>query len=118
MNRLRRMARQSQNALLLTRLIGMFLEDSQVRLVALREAAEQGDEHRLRAVAHSLRGGAATFGAAEIVRICSELEDAPQVWTREDAVSMVSALVAAFARVQTALSRVADDSATPLIVDS
>jgi CheY-like chemotaxis protein/nitrogen-specific signal transduction histidine kinase len=74
----------------LKRLIGVFISDTQSKLVALREAAEQGEAQTLERVAHTLKGSSASLGAKEMAATCTELE----TFTRSGNLSKISDLLA------------------------
>lgn len=61
---------------LIVDLVGIFVEDTPPRLEQLHLAAARGDNETASSVAHALKGSAATFGAAEFVRLCGEIEEA------------------------------------------
>jgi CheY-like chemotaxis protein/HPt (histidine-containing phosphotransfer) domain-containing protein len=52
----------------------VFLEDAPLRLVAMREALDQGDSERLLRETHTLKGSAASMGASPMARLCAEME--------------------------------------------
>jgi signal transduction histidine kinase/CheY-like chemotaxis protein/HPt (histidine-containing phosphotransfer) domain-containing protein len=88
---------------LLATVLPMFLEDTPPQLAAARAAAQAGDAPALAAVAHLLKGSAATIGARELHALCTEIE----LLARDSAVTAarepVAALGAAFDRARTAL---------------
>ena len=57
-------------------LIDEFLEDAPRQLESLRTAASAGDAEAARRAAHTLKGNARTFGAAELAARCLEAESA------------------------------------------
>ncbi len=54
--------------------IDLFLEDLPVRREAILMAVNEGDTERVRAGAHALKSSAAYIGAAELARICKDVE--------------------------------------------
>src|SRR5690242_16490088 len=90
---------------LVARLVVLFLEDTVERLEKLRTAVERDDRDAVRALAHAIRGGAATLVAYQLVQNCAELDEAPDDWTSTDVGSRVSALSAAFDQAQVALEQ-------------
>jgi HPt (histidine-containing phosphotransfer) domain-containing protein len=88
---------------LLTRLVGLFLEDTPDRLNGLRAAFERRDDAAVRALAHGLRGSSETFGARDMVRHCSFLEHMPPEWDSASIHAHLERLVEAFDRTRTAL---------------
>ena len=61
---------------LLTELVELFLEDTPIRLTALREATAQGDGFSVAKIAHALKGSSANMGARKVVNLCAGLEKA------------------------------------------
>jgi signal transduction histidine kinase/DNA-binding response OmpR family regulator/HPt (histidine-containing phosphotransfer) domain-containing protein len=59
---------------ILTSILAAFTGHSADLLGTLREVAQGGDNDRLHAVAHELRGAAATVGATHVAELCSEIE--------------------------------------------
>ncbi len=59
---------------ILTSILTAFTGHSADLLVTLRQVAQGGDKKRLQAVAHELRGAAATAGATHVAALCSEIE--------------------------------------------
>jgi HPt (histidine-containing phosphotransfer) domain-containing protein len=55
-------------------LVTAFLDRTPDRLIMLRAAAGAGDASRLREHAHSLKGSARSFGAAELGDIAAQIE--------------------------------------------
>jgi CheY-like chemotaxis protein/HPt (histidine-containing phosphotransfer) domain-containing protein len=54
--------------------IDLFLGDLPARRKAIRLALSDGDPERVRAAAHALKSSAAYIGAAELARLCKEVE--------------------------------------------
>ncbi len=54
--------------------IDLFLGDLPARRKAIRLALSDGDAERVRATAHALKSSAAYIGAAELARLCKEVE--------------------------------------------
>ncbi len=59
---------------LVAELVEMFLFESPARLDLMRGAVLHGDWARVKAEAHTLKGGAANFGAGLLAALCGELE--------------------------------------------
>ena len=59
---------------LVAELVQMFLLESPARLDLLRGAVVQGDWTVVKVEAHTLKGGAANFGARLLAALCDELE--------------------------------------------
>jgi HPt (histidine-containing phosphotransfer) domain-containing protein len=109
LDRLRGLALVSRDTRLLTRLMGLFVQDTDVRLVAMRAAVERREDSAVRAIAHTVRGAAATLGAVEMVELCSQLEHMPRSWTTGRITRGVDALGAAFQRARIALEQFVAD---------
>jgi signal transduction histidine kinase/DNA-binding response OmpR family regulator len=77
----------------------IYLEDAPSRLAAIRAASEAGDAKALAAAAHAFRSGSGNIGAAEVHRLCSELEAMAQAGQMAGAMEKVAELERAFARV-------------------
>jgi HPt (histidine-containing phosphotransfer) domain-containing protein len=105
LKRLRRVAELSQSTDLVPRLMDVFLEDTAARLDRLRSAATHRDDKALRDLAHSIRGGAATLGAGEVVRVCAAIERFPAAWTTSRAMQRIDALVVAVEHARAAFGR-------------
>lgn len=104
LDRLRDLVQLRRDTRLLTRLTELFVQDTTTRLAMLRTAVARRDDETVHAIAHSMRGGAATLGACEIVHLCAELEHLPPEWPINRALRRVDVLAAAFARTELALS--------------
>jgi HPt (histidine-containing phosphotransfer) domain-containing protein len=117
LDRLRDMALLSRESRLVARLTDLFIEDTDARLVAMRSAVERGEDDALRALAHTMRGAAATLGASEMVELCSELELLPGRWSAARKTRSVEALRVAFARTRTALLGFVAEVASSLATD-
>ncbi|MHB1536210.1 MAG: hybrid sensor histidine kinase/response regulator, partial [Acidimicrobiales bacterium] len=55
-------------------LIQLFLDQTRLRLDALRQGAQNGDGETLAAALHTLKGSCATFAAARMATLCAQLE--------------------------------------------
>lgn len=82
-------------------LLEAYLRDSELRLFEAAEAWEAGDLDGVRTSAHSLKGSSSNIGAADLARLCSELE----VFARDRCSEHVPA---ALARVRAELGEVCD----------
>lgn len=88
-------------AVILPDLVSTFLTQSTDLLQQVQEAAARGDEDVVRAAAHKLRGGSATFGATALATLCQDLEE--HAAASAGLVARSEALVTEFARVHIAL---------------
>jgi signal transduction histidine kinase/DNA-binding NarL/FixJ family response regulator len=95
-------------------LIGQFLADAPLRLMALREAAAQHDRTATNETAHALRGAADHFGALEVVALCEQLERLARTGSLGGAIELIEALEEAFARARGALTQISSASAGEL----
>ncbi|HTD78444.1 MAG TPA: ATP-binding protein, partial [Chloroflexota bacterium] len=86
-------------------LIGQFLADAPLRLMALRDAAAQHDRTATNETAHALRGAADHFGALEVVALCEQLERLARTGGPGGAIELIETLEEAFARAREALTR-------------
>lgn len=55
--------------------IELFITHARGQIARLEEAANRGSAGEITACAHSLRGGAANFGAMELENLCRQLEE-------------------------------------------
>ena len=74
-------------------------------LVTLREAAQEGDNDRLQAIAHELRGAAATAGAIHVAKLCAEIESAARRGGPPPSTELLDHLGSEFERAKSALAR-------------
>ncbi len=65
----------SDGSSLMTSVVRAFVDRSQDRFLALREASTTGDLDALAAAAHELKGAAGTLGAKRVAALCRRLED-------------------------------------------
>jgi CheY-like chemotaxis protein/HPt (histidine-containing phosphotransfer) domain-containing protein len=86
-----------------SKLIGMFLEDTSHRLSLLHQAAICQDGGTLLEVAHALRGAAGHFAITELVALCERLEELARTGALDGASEIVSELDQAYARVRDTL---------------
>jgi signal transduction histidine kinase/CheY-like chemotaxis protein/HPt (histidine-containing phosphotransfer) domain-containing protein len=71
---LRELAEQDPDGI--RNMVRLFVEDAGSRVEQLGAAHRRGDAAQVRALAHSLRGSSATFGAASIAELCTQIERA------------------------------------------
>jgi histidine phosphotransfer protein HptB len=57
-------------------LIDLYLQSSSQRIIAMRNAAHEGEWAVLKREAHTLKGSSSTLGLCQIAKICEDLEDA------------------------------------------
>ena len=75
---------------LLTKMIGLFLQDAPRRLAAIREAMKRDDAHAVAGAAHAFKSSSANLGAAALSDMCKRLERQ----CREGAIATAPSLVA------------------------
>lgn len=88
---------------LVSELIELYLNDTQVRLAELNAALRQKDSKVLKDVTHSLKGSSRNVGALQMQALCSDLEDKLVEGTFEQRKALVTRLEEEFARVLDAL---------------
>jgi CheY-like chemotaxis protein/HPt (histidine-containing phosphotransfer) domain-containing protein len=84
-------------------LVMLFLKDGAAHVVALEEAALEGDARQMAAQAHSLAGDSRTFGATVLSDSCTELQEAASSGDLARAVPVIEVISAEFGRVSAAL---------------
>ena len=84
-------------------LVDTYLEDAEVQLKAMQEAATGGDAAALVRPAHSLKSSSANVGATHLMEACRSLEADAREGTVPAAVERVEACVLVFADVRAAL---------------
>ena len=92
-------------------MISAFIEDTPIYIGKLDAAVAEGNARQVRDMAHTIRGSAANFGAAELVAASKLLEDAA---TRED----LSASEQLLKRISQAFEILADDLKQEVSLDS
>jgi len=88
---------------LLEELVGLFVEDAEPRLAALREAIEAGDAGAVERSAHTLKGSAGNMGASRMSEAAARLQDAAAAGDLEGASGMLDELEAEYGRAKPAL---------------
>jgi HPt (histidine-containing phosphotransfer) domain-containing protein len=89
---------------LTARVLEVFLRDTTVRLVSLRDAMARRDAGTLRLVAHTLQGSAAMVGAPSVAGQCGELVVASAAADFSRCEALVAALADNFDAIQRALA--------------
>lgn len=87
-----------------TRIVMVFLEDAPVMVQQLQLAAQNGDEPRLQATAHSLKSSSANVGALSLSAIAQRIEHEARSGSLQRPAVAVALLVAEFARARVALT--------------
>jgi two-component system, sensor histidine kinase and response regulator len=78
----------------------VFLADAPVRLARMREALARGDAASLERAAHTLKGAAASIGAAALQISCRELEEAGKVAALDNAPHLFNRVESEFSRLK------------------
>ena len=87
-------------------LLTMFADESRSRLGKLRAAIEDGEADAVRAIAHSVKGSSASFGATRMAALAAAMEQSPDA-AREELLRLQADLEAAFEVTEAELSRAA-----------
>ena len=95
---------------ILASILTAFTGHSADLLVTLREAAQEGDNDRLQAIAHELRGAAATAGATHVAKLCAEIESAARRGGPPPSTELLDHLGSEFERAKSALARMVSTS--------
>jgi HPt (histidine-containing phosphotransfer) domain-containing protein len=98
----------SSDGRLLKELTGLFLEDGSLRLSEIRNALESGDLAALRTAAHTLKGSAGSLYGRRTADAALRIEQAAEEGNLTQAREVFPALSAEVARLQQALSRLAE----------
>lgn len=85
-------------------IIQTFLSETPDQIASLASAEQLGDLATLTATAHLIKGGALTFGAVRLVRLCAALEASPP-----EASSLVPAVEQEFEELSRSLSSCLDE---------
>jgi two-component system, sensor histidine kinase and response regulator len=86
--------------------IAVYREDSASRLRVLREAVRNNNAKVIRAEGHALKGSSAQVGAAEMARLCFQMEQMGHSGNTADAAGLLAQIEKHFAEVDQAMSNV------------
>jgi len=86
--------------------IAVFQEDSASRLQVLREAVRNNDAKAIRAEGHALKGSSSQLGAAEMARMCFQMEQMGHSGNIADAAGLLAQIEQHFAELNQAMSNV------------
>jgi CheY-like chemotaxis protein len=89
---------------MLAKVVGMYLDDSDRLMKALRQAVPAQDSAAVREAAHSLKSSSATLGAMALAGHCKELEAMGQAQSLLQAAELLTKLEAEYAAVCKAFS--------------
>jgi HPt (histidine-containing phosphotransfer) domain-containing protein len=87
----------------LTKLVTLYVGDSEKHLAAIRLAVESGASDKLREAAHALKSGSRTIGAARVSNLCERLERLGKAQTLAGAEHLAGNLAVALAETVAAL---------------
>jgi CheY-like chemotaxis protein/HPt (histidine-containing phosphotransfer) domain-containing protein len=101
------------DANLVVELIDLYLENGSRQVREINEAASQKADHKIKQLAHALKGGSLTMGVGEVAQVCAELE---QENTRKTVgvAELAQKLEAAFVRAGEILKGERQKRATPV----
>jgi HPt (histidine-containing phosphotransfer) domain-containing protein len=88
----------------LREIVGIFLEDTPLRMVELDDSLAAGDRVKFTRAAHSIKGSAANLGAVQLRAAAEKLEHASRQADLTDVGPLVAAIKAEFGRAQSALA--------------
>jgi two-component system sensor histidine kinase/response regulator len=89
---------------LVTKVIGLYLNDSPQRLRELREALERGDTAGRGRIAHALKSASANLGAMTLGELCQRMERLGGTASTNEAQELLAAIEAEYAQVDAELS--------------
>jgi HPt (histidine-containing phosphotransfer) domain-containing protein len=89
---------------LLRELAPIFVDYSRACFEKLHAAATEGDLETIARLAHTLKGSAATLGAASLAECCAELQCAARSQNEEDATRSIERVTSSFEHVARELS--------------
>ncbi|OBU68975.1 hybrid sensor histidine kinase/response regulator [Stenotrophomonas maltophilia] len=85
-------------------IVAVFLDDAPAMVQELQQAAQNGDEPRMQAVAHSLKSSSANVGALSLSAVARRIEHEARNGSLQRPAVAVALLVAEFARARVALT--------------
>jgi two-component system, sensor histidine kinase and response regulator len=91
---------------ILSELIALFLEDTLLQFVALRETLKNEDAQSVERIAHTLKGSCGNMGALRMATLCAELQEVGSYGDLALALGLLDQLEAEFERVRTALAAI------------
>ncbi|ACF53405.1 MULTISPECIES: ATP-binding protein [Stenotrophomonas] len=85
-------------------IVAVFLEDAPAMVQQLQQAAQNGDEPRLQALAHTLKSSSANVGVLSLSAVAQRIEQEARAGSLQRPAVAVALLVAEFARARVALT--------------
>ena len=85
-------------------IVAVFLEDAPAMVRQLQQAAQNGDEPRLQALAHTLKSSSANVGVLSLSAVAQRIEHEARAGSLQRPAVAVALLVAEFARARVALT--------------
>ncbi|WP_439449317.1 ATP-binding protein [Stenotrophomonas sp. ATs4] len=85
-------------------IVSVFLEDAPAMVQQLQKAAQDGDEPRLQALAHTLKSSSANVGVLSLSAVAQRIEHEARAGSLQRPAVAVALLVAEFARARVALT--------------
>jgi len=90
----------------LKEVLGIFLDDTPIRIAELHSSHAAGDAATFTRAAHSIKGSSSNVGASELRAVAEQLEHQSRVQGLTQVAPLVVELEAAFARVQVELQKI------------
>lgn len=87
-------------------MVSLYLEDTPLHLVAIRENIGAANGERVKNAAHTLKGSSSNFGARRMIQLCAALEHKGLERDFPSAAELLDELEAEFARVSEILSTI------------
>ncbi len=86
-------------------IIGMFLDDTPLRIAELDQCFTSGDAKKFSRAAHSIKGSSANLGAAALRAVAAQLEERSRVEPASTLGPLLESLKAEYARAEAELRR-------------
>lgn len=91
----------------LREIIGIYMEDTPLRIAELEQSLAAGDVSKFTRAAHSIKGSSANLGAMGVRAVAEQLEHHSNSQGLVDVTDFISKLKAEFARAQTEFGKLA-----------
>lgn len=89
----------------LKEILGIFMEDTPVRIAELHSSLAAGDARTFTRAAHSIKGSSSNVGAEELRAVAEKLEHQSRDQGLADVEPLIAEIEAAFARARTELAK-------------